>query len=156
MKSKSDSHKNLLIGKELEEYKNKYLRALADYQNLEKRTKEHNEDERKFAVRDFLMKLMDVVDVLEKAEDELKNEGLSLAVKQLKDLLKKEQVEEIETTGKKFDPLYMDCVESKGGDEVIEQVRKGYKMYGKVIRVARVKVGKFENSIKKSEDDNKN
>jgi molecular chaperone GrpE len=65
---------------------------------------------------------------------------------QVKDFLKKEGVEVIEVLGKKFDAEVMDIVsEEEGGGEsgtVLEELQKGYKVAGKVLRAARVKVVK--------------
>lgn len=133
--------------KQIDEWKNKYLRALADYQNLEKRVNETREQEAKFASRNLIIKLLSAIDDIEKADSLIKNEGLSLALKKLKDVLKNEQVEKIEVLGKKFDPQTMECIEVVGeekGDEVVEEISPGYKMWDQVIRPAKVKVGKLK------------
>ena len=146
---KSDEHKT---GKdknteELETYvqqwKDKYLRALADYQNLEKRIAQSRVEEAKYAAKNLIVRLLPVLDTLTKAHEHLQDQGLTLAIKQFSDLLAEEKVEKIEVMGKKFDPHKMECIEVIGeGDEVTEEVRAGYKMHDQVIRVARVKVGK--------------
>src|SRR3989338_6333385 len=64
--------------KEKDEYKNKYLRALADYQNYEKRVSKEKDALRQNASRDFLLKLLPVIDDLLKAEIFVKDSGLKL------------------------------------------------------------------------------
>lgn len=130
---------------EIEKWKNKYLRALADYQNLEKRVIETRNNDIKFAAKNLILKLLPVLDVLIHAAKMLQDQGLQLALKQFNDVLKSEQVEKIEVSGKKFDPQTMECieiVENLKDDEVVEEIRGGYTMWGQVIRVAQVKVGK--------------
>lgn len=142
------------VQKELEEWKNKYLRALADYQNLEKRVIADRTEQEKFATKNFIIKILSVLDVLEQAEKVLKDQGIKLTIKQFRDVLKSEQVEKIEVLGKKFNPNLMECVEVVAGDnddEIVEEVRDGYTMWGKVIRVAQVKVGKKTKNRKAEE-----
>lgn len=138
---KSDSPEQ----KEVLEWKSKYLRALADYQNLEKRVSAQRIEDIKYAARNLIVKLLSVLDVLEKAEKHINDQGLNLAVKSFKEILKDEQVTKIEVLQRKFNPQEMECVEvvvSDKEDEVIEEVRAGYKLADRVIRVAQVKVGK--------------
>lgn len=146
MKKRDDKKKIREQITEVQLLKDKYLRALADYQNLEKRVAEKREEEERLAIKNFILKLLPVVDDLERAEANLKNEGLSIALKELKNLLRSEQVEKIEVIGKKFDSRMMECVEVEEGEDkdsiVAEQLLPGYKMGDKVIRVAQVKVGK--------------
>ncbi|HNW11218.1 MAG TPA: nucleotide exchange factor GrpE, partial [Candidatus Rifleibacterium sp.] len=55
------------LAKELEEMKNRYFRALADYQNLQRRTAKEQLEARGRGVEDFLKKLLPVLDTLDKA-----------------------------------------------------------------------------------------
>ncbi len=122
---------------------NKWKRALADYANLEKRIEKEKEDFVKFANAQLLNKLLAVLDNLELAERHLKDKGLTLAGNRFREILKEEGVEEIEVLGRNFDPELMDAVETVDGpkNKVVEVVLKGYKLYGKVLRPAKVKVG---------------
>lgn len=136
------------LKREVEEWKGKYFRALADYQNLEKRVSEQRQEWARNAAKELIAQLLSVLDTLEQAQKHLKDQGLTLAVKSFGDVLAKEGVEKIEVLGEKFDPLTMECVEVIGesrGDDVIEELRPGYKLGDKVIRVAQVKVGKKVN-----------
>lgn len=131
--------------KETVDWKNKYLRALADYQNLEKRIVESRSQDIKFATKNFFLKIVPVIDDLEKAERELQEKGLTLIINKLMDNLKSETIEKIEVLGKKFDPHTMECIEVDNdgeNDAVTKELRSGYTMHGKVIRAAQVKVGR--------------
>ena len=138
---------------EAEEWKQKYMRVLADYQNLEKRTEVEHHQVRMFAGLVVIEKLLPVVDMLEKAQEHLNDKGLEFALKDLYSFFHSIGVEKMEVVGKVFDPHMMECSEvvelnkENKDNEVIEEVRAGYTMHGKVIRAARIKVGK--NSIDK-------
>ena len=64
-------------------------------------------------------------------------EGIKYVIQQFKEVLKNAGVEEIETEGKKFDPLLMEAVEGKG-EKVKKEIKPGYKLNGKVIIAAKV------------------
>lgn len=119
-------------------------RCLADYQNLKKRVENDKSDFVKFANASVIDKLLSVLDDLERAEKHLKNKGLSLVLNQFRSVLKSEGVEELKLLNQKFDPQTADCAELVKGkkNKTIEIIQKGYTLYGKVLRPAKVKVGK--------------
>lgn len=121
-------------------------RALADYQNLTKRVEGERVEFVKFVLEEFLKKLLPVVDDLEAAEAHLKDAGLSLAVGKLKTILTEEGVAEMVLEGKPFDPKLAECLELTPGkkEQVVSVSQKGYLLNDKVLRPARVKVGKGE------------
>jgi len=127
--------------KELEE---KLKRALADYHNLLKRVESRQKQWQEEAAARVIDKLLDVYDDLRRAELHLKDRGLTIAVNQFWAVLQSEGVEEIKTDGRDFDPELMDCVQVVKGPEnkVVETLIKGYTLKGRVIRPAKVKVGK--------------
>ena len=129
---------------EAEEWKTKYMRALADYQNLEKRSEERVSEVRKYAAEIILSRMLPVVDTFGKVKEHMKDVGLDLAYKELVSVLAEQGVERIEVLGKPFDPIEMECIEVVPGAEntVVEEVIPGYRFRGKVLRVATVKVGK--------------
>lgn len=131
---------------EIEELTNKWKRALADYQNLEKRVILGKEEFAKFANSQLLLKILPALDSLKKAEIHLKDEGLNLAIKQLGDGLAAVGLEGVETKGTDFDPEVMECLEIGKGEEgkVLDEIRAGYKLNGRILRVAQVRVGKKE------------
>jgi molecular chaperone GrpE len=125
-------------------WEEKYKRARADYINLERRVKNQQEEFLKFANSVLVLKLLPILDGLEKAVRINNDNGLKLVLKNFWDVLKSEGVEEIEVkVGGQFDPQIMECtVAEGGGDEVkvSEVLRKGYKMKGKVLRPVQVSV----------------
>jgi molecular chaperone GrpE len=129
-----------------DEWKMKYMRVLADYQNLEKRTNERVSEVRQYAAEVLLTRLLPVVDTFGKVNEHLKDTGLTLAYKELLSVLTEQGVEHIDVLEKPFDPTEMDCIEVVDGkdDTVVEEVQPGYRFRGKVLRVARVKVGKSQ------------
>jgi len=133
------------LKKAVEENRNKYLRVLADYQNLEKRTTEEKKQLIESFKKEFFLKLLPFFDNLEKAEVFVKDTGLKIVKDQFLQFLKNEGVEEIDLLGKKFDPYLAEAVGVVSGDKddiVVEILRKGYLIKGKVLRVAQVKVSK--------------
>lgn len=136
------------LKKQIDEWKSKYLRALADYQNLERRAREEEHEVRKFAAEVILGRLLPVADTFSKAKDHLKDAGLDLAFKELMAVLEEQGVETMDVIGKPFNPHEMECVEVVEGKDnmVIEEVLPGYVFRGKILRVAQVKVGKKNES----------
>jgi molecular chaperone GrpE len=126
-------------------------RALADYQNLERRVSEGRDEVAHWATGGLVAKLLPVLDHLEKAvegvsEEERKSgwfRGVELAVKQFKDVLKGEGLEEIVAEGE-FDPVHHEAVDIRDGEDntILEVAEKGYNLNGKVLRPARVVVGR--------------
>jgi molecular chaperone GrpE len=132
------------LQKQGEEWKNKYVRALADYQNLERRTIEEKHEIRKFAAEVVLERLLPAIDTLKRARDHIKDTGLDLAYKELIAVLQEQGVEHIKVVGDPFNPHEMECIEVVEGEDnkVIEELLPGYRLHGKILRVAQVKVGK--------------
>lgn len=128
----------------INEFEEKYKRALADYQNLEKRTAGEKIQWIKIANKNLVLKLLPVLDTLMLACQNIKDKGLDIAISQFIDVLEQEGVHRIETAGKMFDPKTMEAVETVEGKEgiVIEEMRPGYMFDDIVIRAAMVKVGK--------------
>lgn len=119
-------------------------RALADYQNLTKRVEADRVEFIKYVLTQFLAKLLPVIDDLEAAEAHIKDQGLTLAVDKLKTILNEEGVEEMTVLNRAFDPKLAECLELVPGkkDQVVGIAQKGYLLNDKVLRPARVKVGK--------------
>ena len=127
----------------VKELDNNWRRALADYQNLQKRIISDQQEFMQYGSKNLLVKFLDILDHLEAAEKNLNDKGLELVIKLFKDYLKEEGVSEMERLNKKFDPVYDECLEMRKGDKdnvVIEVARKGYKYKSKVLRVAKVVV----------------
>jgi molecular chaperone GrpE len=133
------------IENEKTELELKYKRALADFQNLLKRTAEEKAEFAKFANEQLILEIIPVYDHLvisfEHIDESARNngwgEGIKYVVKQFSDVLKNMGVEEIDPTGKEFDPRTMEAIEGKG-ERVKKTVKRGYVLKGKVIVPARV------------------
>jgi len=130
--------------KQIEEWKAKYLRALADYHNLEKRTSASVSEANIRASGRVIVELLPIVDTLENAHKHLGDQGLELALNQIIQILKRFGVEKMHTVGTLFDPVSMEAVDVKEGEEnmVLSEMMPGYLIYGSVLRIAKVVVGK--------------
>ncbi len=145
------------IEEEKNDLENRLKRALADYQNLNKNVVSEKAEFARFALEGFFLELLPVYENLKMAistlnENDVKNpwvEGIKYVIKQFQDIFKSNGLEEIETIGQKFDYNLMEAVEGQG--EIVEkEIRKGYKLKGKVIIPAKVVLEKTE-----SEEENK-
>lgn len=145
MVKKDEEIKTLKL--KIEELENHWKRALADYQNLEKRTAKEREEYIKFASSDLIFKLLPIVDQLKAADKHLKDEGLNLVFLNFIKVLADEGLTKIEVLGKEFNPEEMECVDVVKGKEenkVVEEVGPGYRLKDKVVRATKVKVTKKE------------
>lgn len=147
---RQDQQENKKLKEEMEVLENKWKRALADYQNLEKRVAAQQQAYVRLASVTMIDKLLPVLDDLERASKHLKDDGLKLIVRQFGQVLESEDVKEIEVADKEFDPQYMDCMEMVPGKKniVVEEVLKGYQLGEIVIRPAKVKVGTGTEEVK--------
>jgi molecular chaperone GrpE len=143
----------------------KYLQA--DFENMKKRFDRQTEQIRHYCTERLVIQLLDVVDELELALKTGQSEasagslleGVQMTLKKLRKILEQEGVLPIETEGKVFDPTMHNAVAAIERDDVddciiIEEVRKGYTMKGKVIRPSIVKVA--VKSSKSQEENKKN
>lgn len=141
------------LKRQAEDYKNKYLRALADYQNFEKRVREEKDGIGQSAIKNVLLKLLPFLDDLEKAELFIKDSGLKLIRENFYRTLQQMGLEELRLSGKPYDPFTAEAIEIVSGkdDNVITaEIRKGYKFKDSILRVAQVKVSKkIQNSESK-------
>jgi molecular chaperone GrpE len=130
--------------------KDRYLRLLAEYDNYRKRSSKEREsiyqDVRADTVTKFLPVYDNLVRALDQATcDEAYRKGVEMIMTQLRDILSRMGVTEIESLGQKFDPALHNAVmheedETKGEGEIVQELQKGFKMGDKVIRFAMVKV----------------
>ena len=130
------------------ELESRWKRALADYQNLERRVSAERILHGQRAVKDVVLSLLPAIDTLTQAAKHIKDDGFTLALKHFDDSLSRIGVAKIETIGKKFDPFTMEVIESeeiedgKKVDTVLEEFRAGYMVGEELVRPAQVKVGK--------------
>jgi len=134
-----------ILKAQVNEFKNKYLRALADYQNLEKRILLDREMVVKSANNSLILKILPFLDNLEKAEIFVKDQGLKLTKDQLEKFLSELGLVELDIINKEYDPYTAEVIEMVPGEKdnmVVEVLKKGYKLNDKILRVAQVKVSK--------------
>jgi molecular chaperone GrpE len=137
---------------EVEELKDKYLRKLAEMENLRKRFDRERLEYIQYALSDFLRELLVVLDNFERAlqsRDEADGksfqEGVEMIHRQYLDLLKRKGVRPIETKDKGFDPTVQQAVMTEESEavtepEVAEELQRGYLLNDKLLRPALVKV----------------
>lgn len=133
------------ITEELESYKSKYLRALADYQNLEKQTAVWRDDFTQYASAKVITQMLEILDDLEKAQENLKDEGLKIITNKLQIILSNEGVEVLDLEDKEYDPSLAEVVNVEPGEKdniVVKVLQKGYKIKDRVVRPAKVVVSK--------------
>ena len=141
------------VAAERDEFKDKYLRNLAEIDNFRKRIKKEKEDYQKYILSDFLLNLLEVFDNLERALSARKPEegetsiisGVEMIHKQLQDLLKKYEVKEVDALNKPFDPNFHQALSRVEQDDieeplVVEVYQKGFLYNGKLLRPALAKV----------------
>ncbi|MCU0641687.1 MAG: nucleotide exchange factor GrpE [Candidatus Margulisbacteria bacterium] len=138
-----------LLKEQLEETKNRLLRALADFDNYKKRAALEREQFVQFANESLITELLPIIDNFGRALEhasEKSAKGIALVKKQLEDVIKKHGVKEIEALGKPYDPNLHEAImqkEHKGPEGmIIEEMQKGYTLHGRVIRPAMVIVAK--------------
>jgi molecular chaperone GrpE len=140
---KTDKEPKVELKQQIEELTAKWQRAVADYRNLEMRMAKEKEDWMKFGNRVLLLEVLEILDDLERAKQHVKESGLALIIDKFRRLLGEQGVAEL-AVGKEFDPNLMECVEQVAGEknEVVSIEQKGYLYHDRLLRPAKVKVGK--------------
>ena len=141
--------------KKSEEYLAGWQRSRADFLNYKKEEMERISELFKYGAEELILKILPILDNLEIAEkklpEDLKNnenvKGFLQIKSQFQDFLKLQGVEEIKSAGEKFNANWHEVVEEaeakdKEAGIIIEEVQKGYKINGRLLRPAKVKVTK--------------
>lgn len=133
-----------ILREKIAELEDQLARAVADYRNLEKRFDDEKTDFVKYANRELLLRLIPAFDTLFLAEKYVQDEGIKLTIKHLQESLREVGVEKVVVNDKMFNADEMEAVSTGEGEEgkVIEELRPGYLLNGKLVRPAQVKVGK--------------
>lgn len=141
---------------ELAEYKDKYLRLVAEFDNYKKRTARERIELIQTAGKEIIVSLLDVLDDFDRAIQQLDTakdvaalkEGILLIYQKFKSILQSKGLKEMETLHAHFDPELHEAIsEVPAPDEqlkgkVLDNVQKGYLLHDKIIRHAKVVVGK--------------
>jgi molecular chaperone GrpE len=128
-------------------------RLQAEFDNYRKRAAKENADFRDFAVSDAARTLLPVIDSFTlalkntAAKPEDLRKGVELIFKQLQDVLQKLNVERIPAEGEPFDPHVHEAIEMVETDaapdhHVLEELQPGYRIKGRLLRPAMVRVAK--------------
>lgn len=133
-----------------EDFRDRYVRTLADFENFRKRAEREKSDFRRYALVEVIRELLPVIDnfdrALEHAEegDEF-HKGVALIYKQLFDVLQRHGLKPITESGVRFDPNIHEGVvrvedPSVPSHTVVEVLQKGYFLHDRLLRPAMVKV----------------
>jgi molecular chaperone GrpE len=143
------------LRKEKDDIFAKLQRVAADYDNYQKRSVKQISDNIAYEKDKLIKALLPVIDdferVLANAEcgknTDAVIKGMGIVYEHLKGVLRSEGVEEIESAGEKFDPAHHQALTQRSEQDkedgvVLEELQKGYKLNGRVIRASRVVVNK--------------
>lgn len=141
-----------------ENYLANWQRTQADFTNYKRRNEQEREESSKFAQADRLLGLLPVFDDLERALASVPPrlarlpwvDGIRLIERKFQNSLENQGLFQIKALGEPFDPKFHEAVRQDRGKEgiVIEEIRKGYKLYDQVIRPSLVVVGNGEETEK--------
>ncbi len=140
---------------ELERMQDRLLRLQAEFENWKKRTAREKADFLKFATEELLLKLLPVLDNLERALASVPaegpcapfREGVEMTARLFRSTLERSGVTPVQAVGQPFDPGVHQAVaqvEAAGEQEnvVVEEVQRGYLLEGRILRPAMVKVSR--------------
>lgn len=144
------------IQAELEEQKDKYLRLFAEFDNFRRRNAKERLELMQTAGKDVLVSLLDVLDDCDRAEKQIQNsedvaaikEGVALVFAKLRNTLGAKGVKAMESINTTFDVEKHEAITEIPApteelkDKVVDEVVKGYYLNDKIIRFAKVVVGK--------------
>ncbi len=148
--------KNEEMEQQLVELKDKYIRLLAEFENYKKRTIKEKVELMRTAAQDTMTSLLPVLDDFDRAKkiaddgnsSEQFSEGVTLVYQKLYAALKQKGLHPMDTNDEAFDPEFHEAIteipapskDMKG--KIIDTIEKGYKLNDKIIRHAKVVVGK--------------
>ena len=144
------------LKKELEEQKEKFIRIYAEFDNYKRRSAKERVELIQTAGREVLQSLLEVLDDSERAESQLQKtedltqirEGVQLVFAKFRNIMLSKGLKEMKSIGEEFNPDFHEAIteipvqdDSMKG-KVVDQVEKGYTLNDKIIRFAKVVVGK--------------
>ena len=140
---------------EVQEQKDKYLRLFAEFDNYKRRTAKERLELMQTAGKEMAVALLDVADDMDRAEKQIAldddiahvKEGVQLVFNKLRSLLQQKGIVAMSSLDTDFDVENHEAVtEIPAGEEktgkVVDELQKGYYMNDKLIRFAKVVVGK--------------
>ena len=143
------------IQAELEEQKDKYLRLFAEFDNFKRRTAKERIELIQTAGKDVIVSLLEVMDDCDRAEKQMQNsddvasikQGIGLVFGKLRTTLSNKGLKAMQSINTEFDVEKHEAItEIPAADgmigKVVDEVEKGYYLNDKIIRFAKVVVGK--------------
>ena len=141
---------------DLAEQKDKYLRLMAEFDNFKRRTAKERIELIQTAGKDVIVSLLDVLDDCDRAEKQLtlsddiavQKEGIQLVFNKIRSTMQAKGLKTMESIGTPFDAELHEAItevpvpDDKQKGKVIDEVTKGYLLNEKIIRFAKVVVGK--------------
>ncbi len=138
------------------DYKDKYVRLLAEFENMRKRQERERIEMIKYAHEEVIIECLKVYDDLERSVAAFKAKetvdanlikGLQMVYEGMRDVMNKYDVKPIESVGKMFDTNFHEALMQAETTEhpdgyIMEEFQKGYTLAGRVVRTAKVKVAK--------------
>jgi molecular chaperone GrpE len=133
-----------------DDFRDRYVRTLADFENFRKRSEREKTDFRRYALTDVIRDLLPVLDNFDRALDHAEegdefHKGVALIYKQLFDVLQRHGLKPIVESGVHFDPNIHEAVireedPSVPSHTVVAVLQKGYFLHDRLLRPAMVKV----------------
>jgi len=147
----------VVLQRELDEMKDKYLRALADGENARKRLAKEKQEVISFGIENTICDFLPVIDSFENAlrfaeaaSGEVKNwaMGFQMILSQFRQVLQNYGITPLQSEGVLFDPNFHDAVESietldAPEGTILKEFTKGYRSASRTIRPARVQVARL-------------
>ncbi len=141
---------------ELAEQKDKYIRLFAEFDNFKRRTAKERIDLMQTAGKDVIVSLLDVLDDCDRAEKQMQQteevtlvkEGIALVFHKLRTNLQSKGLKVMESVAAEFDADKHEAITEIPAPtpdlqgKVVDEVQKGYYLNDKIIRFAKVVVGK--------------
>lgn len=141
---------------QITEQKDKYIRLLAEFENYKRRTSKERLELIQTAGKDIIVSLLDVLDDCDRAEQQLKSsgdidqikQGIQLVFSKLRNTVQAKGLKAMESKQQEFDVEKHEAITEipaptkDGVGKVLDEVQKGYYLNDKLIRFAKVVVGK--------------
>lgn len=154
--SMGEDDENGKLKEELQEQKDKYLRLFAEFDNYKRRTAKERIELAQTAGKEVITAMLDVLDDCERAEKQIQTttdlvqikEGVQLVFGKLRSTLQLKGLKPMESIGEEFDVEKHEAIteipapSANLAGKVVDEVTKGYYLNGKLIRFAKVVVGK--------------
>ncbi len=151
-----DENETEKFQREAAEWKDKYLRLVAEFDNFRKRNAKERIELIQTAGKDVIVSLLDVLDDSERAQKQLETsndaaaskEGVLLVFNKLRNTLQSRGLKPMNSTGQEFNPDLHEAIteipapSKQLEGKVVDEVQKGYYLNDKIIRFAKVVVGK--------------